>query len=96
VTCQGVDHPFLIHNRLYRFPCESVSVIKVPSPRPGHGLIGAGIARNGYHQVEDQSTVWQKGPRPLRDFMPASSNADFRMSDMLRSDGTLTVDWEPE
>ena len=23
--------PFLIHNRLYRFPCESISVISVPS-----------------------------------------------------------------
>jgi hypothetical protein len=53
--------PFLIHNRLYRFPCGKVSVIKVPSTPStltvSYELVLRGI---GTTIVDDQSTVWQK------------------------------------
>src|SRR5262249_27692452 len=53
--------PFLTHNRLYRFSCESVSVIRVPSTPStvtfSYELVLRGI---GTTSVEDQSTVWQK------------------------------------
>src|SRR5258708_29141432 len=83
--------PFLIHNRLYRFPCESVSVISVPST-PSTVTVSEELELRGIGttRVEDQSTVWQNDWASAG-LMPASSNAASAMSAILRSGRTLTV-----
>ena len=67
--------PFLTHNRLYRFPGESCSVIRVPSTPSTVTVWKEPVSRGmGMTIVVDQSTVWQNA-RASAGFIPANSNA---------------------